>query len=247
MANPTRWFEVAGKDRQALKEFYGGLFDWEMTDAEEMPYSMVAAAEGGIPGGIGTAPEGDAGHVTFYVQVDDIDAALAKAGSLGGRPEMGPIGLPNGGKIALFRDPEGHRVGLMTAMEGAANGGAAGSPTVHFEVLGSDQKALLSFYTDLFGWKTTDIPSASGDAYALVEGEDGGIAGGIGQARDGIDGHVTFYVGVGDLEAALAKAESLGGERLTEPMDIPNGQIAHFADPEGHVIGLATGEEVPRA
>jgi len=23
-------------------------------------------------------------------------------------------------------------------------------------------------------------------------------------------------------------------------MDIPEGQIAHFADPEGHVIGLAT-------
>jgi predicted enzyme related to lactoylglutathione lyase len=117
------------------------------------------------------------------------------------------------------------------------------NPTVHFEVIGKDQEALKSFYTDLFGWKTNDITSASGDTYAFVEAEEGGIAGGIGRARDGIEGHVTFYVGVDDIEAALAKAESLGGRRLTEPMDIPNGQIAHFADPEGHVIGVATSDE----
>ncbi len=243
MANPTKWFEVAGKDRQALKDFYAGLFGWQMTDSEEMPYSMVAAGEGGIPGGIGAAPEDHPGHVTFYVQVDDVEAGLAKAESLGGSRAMGPIELPGGGKIALFGDPEGHQIGLMSAMDGGTNGAAAGSPTVHFEVLGSDQAALLSFYTDLFGWKATDIPSASGDAYALVEAEEGGIAGGIGAARDGIEGHVTFYVGVDDLEAALDKAESLGGTKLTAPMDIPNGQIAHFADPEGHVIGIATSDE----
>jgi predicted enzyme related to lactoylglutathione lyase len=115
------------------------------------------------------------------------------------------------------------------------------NPTVHFEVVGKDQEALKAFYTELFDWKTSDIPSASGDAYVLVEPEDGGIGGGIGQAGDGIEDHVTFYVGVDDLDAALAKAESLGGRKLTEPMDIPNGQIAHFADPEGHVIGLSTG------
>jgi predicted enzyme related to lactoylglutathione lyase len=246
MANPTKWFEVAGQDRQTLKDFYAGLFGWQMTDSEEMPYSMIAPGKGGIPGGIGAAPEGHPGHVTFYVQVEDVEAGLAKAESLGGRPALGPLRLPGGGTIALFADPEGHQVGLMSPMDGG-NGDVSGNPTVHFEVLGSDQAALLSFYTDLFGWKTTDIPSASGEAYALVEAADGGIAGGIGQARDGIEGHVTFYVGVDDLEVALDKAESLGGEKLTEPMDIPNGQIAHFADPEGHVIGLATGEEVPSA
>jgi uncharacterized protein len=112
-----------------------------------------------------------------------------------------------------------------------------GNPTVHFEVSGKDKDALKSFYTDLFDWKTSDIPEMQ---YTMVEAEDGGIGGGIGKARDGIEGHVTFYVGVDDLEAALSKAESLGGRRLTEPMDIPNGQIAHFADPEGNVIGLST-------
>ena len=239
MANPTKWFEVAGKDRQALKDFYGGLFGWRMTDSEEMPYSMVAPGEGGIPGGIGAAPEGHPGHVTFYVQVDDVEAALAKAESLGGSPAIGPIELPGGGKIALFGDPEGHQVGLMSAMDGS-NGDTAGSPTVHFEVLGDDLEALKAFYTELFDWKPNDIESASGEAYAFIDAPEGGIAGGIGKARDGIEGHVTFYVGVDDLEASLDQAESLGGRKLTEPMEIPDGRIAHFADPEGHVIGLAS-------
>jgi predicted enzyme related to lactoylglutathione lyase len=114
------------------------------------------------------------------------------------------------------------------------------NPTVHFEVLGEDQDALKSFYTDLFGWRTNEIKSARGTPYTMVEAEDGGIAGGIGSSPNGMGGHVTFYVGVDDLEAALAKAESLGGTRMTEPMEIPNGQIAHFTDPEGHLIGLAT-------
>ena len=115
-----------------------------------------------------------------------------------------------------------------------------GNPTVHFEVLGKDHEALKSFYTDLFGWKTSEIQSARGTPYTLVEPEKGGIGGGIGSSPNGIEGHVTFYVGVDDLSAALSKAESLGGRKLTEPMEIPNGQIAHFADPEGHVIGLST-------
>jgi uncharacterized protein len=113
MANPTKWFEVAGKDRQTLKEFYAGLFGWKMTDAEEMPYSMIEAGKGGIPGGIGAAPENYPGHVTFYVEVDDVEAALAKAESLGGTRMMGPDEVMENLTIGLFTDPEGHVMGVM--------------------------------------------------------------------------------------------------------------------------------------
>ena len=241
MSNPTMWFEVSGKDQQALKGFYSELFGWQLTDSEEMPYSMIARGEGGgIPGGIGAAPQDYPGHVTFYVQVDDLDWKLSQVESLGGGRMMGPIDLPGGGRIALFTDPEDHTVGLMSPMDGG-NGSASGNSTVHFEVLGKDRQALKSFYTELFDWSTTEIESARGDTYSLVEAQDDGIAGGIGTAPEGMPGHVTFYVGVDDLDVALSKAESLGGTRMTDPMDIPNGQIAHFTDPEGHMIGLATG------
>lgn len=114
MGNPTMWFEVAGKDHQALKGFYTQLFEWEMTDMEGMPYSILDNPGEGIRGGVGAAPEGNPGHVTFYVQVDDLEAALSRVEQLGGKRGMGPMGIPNGGQIALFTDPEGHEIGLMT-------------------------------------------------------------------------------------------------------------------------------------
>lgn len=59
---------------------------------------------------------------------------------------------------------------------------------------------------------------------------------------DGSAGHVTFYIAVDDLNAALKKVEAAGGRKISDPMDIPNGpSIAMFADPEGHMIGLVKG------
>ncbi len=113
MGNPTMWFEVAAKDREAAKGFYSQLFDWQLTDMDAMPYTTIDAGGEGIPGGIGSAPDGHPGHVTFYVRVEDIEAALARAEQLGGKRLMDPVDIPSG-QIAMFADPEGHEIGLMT-------------------------------------------------------------------------------------------------------------------------------------
>jgi uncharacterized protein len=77
---------------------------------------IVTAEEGGIGGGIGPAPEGSAGHVTVYVDVDDPAAYLAKAEQLGGKTVMPPTEVPGFGvTFALFSDPEGHVLGLTKA------------------------------------------------------------------------------------------------------------------------------------
>jgi predicted enzyme related to lactoylglutathione lyase len=51
-----------------------------------------------------------------------------------------------------------------------------------------------------------------------------------------------FYVGVPDVEAALQKAEDLGGTRLMGPEKNPGTDlvISQFTDPEGHLIGVAS-------
>ena len=112
MTSGVTWFEVAGKDREALKGFYSELFEWKLNDMEEMPYTGVEAADGGIPGGIGQAPDGHPGHVIFYVSVDDIDAALANAPSPSAASRRwAPIDIP-ARRIAHLSDPEGHTVGV---------------------------------------------------------------------------------------------------------------------------------------
>ena len=118
-----------------------------------------------------------------------------------------------------------------------------GQSVVHFEVIGKDGKKLQSYYSELFGW---EIDAGNPLSYGSVSREgntnaDGiGIGGGVasGPSAD-YPGHVTFYVEVPDVEAALAKAESLGGTRMMgpeKPMDMVT--IGLFTDPEGHVIGV---------
>jgi len=110
MGNPVVWFEVIGNDGGKLREFYGGLFGWTFKDVPEMDYGMTESEQTGIPGGVGKAPAGP-GWATFYVDVPDLEASLAKATEQGAKVLMPPTPLPDG-KIAVFADPEGHPIGL---------------------------------------------------------------------------------------------------------------------------------------
>jgi len=118
-----------------------------------------------------------------------------------------------------------------------------GRPVVHFEVMGVDGEKLRSFYAKLFGW---EIDAGNPLGYGLVERETNvegvGIGGGIGGIPEGMSGHLTFYVEVPDVEAALAQAERLGGQRLMGPAEVqPGVELGQFSDPEGHMVGLVKG------
>lgn len=124
-----------------------------------------------------------------------------------------------------------------------------GQPVVHFEIIGKDPEKLQSYYGDLFGWKfdtsspVSEAVSQPGN-YGFVDrnttSEGVGIPGGVGGGMS-YDAHALFYVGVPDVEAALQKAESLGGTRRMGPKTNQEAGlvIGHFTDPEGNLIGVA--------
>jgi hypothetical protein len=123
-----------------------------------------------------------------------------------------------------------------------------GQPVVHFEIIGSNPEDLRSYYRDLFGWefdtrgKVSEAVSEPDD-YGFVSGNatsDGvGIPGGVG-GGSGYPSHAIFYVGVPDVEAAIRKAERLGGIRRMGPARSPSGLVVgHFFDPEGNLVGVA--------
>lgn len=114
MQHPVVWFEVTGTDTARLRAFYGELFGWSIAPVEAgSGYAEVdTKAEGkGIPGGIGSA-KGQP-WVTFYVATPDLAASLAKAKKLGGATVLEPTDVGGGTRIAMFRDPEGHTIGLI--------------------------------------------------------------------------------------------------------------------------------------
>ena len=85
---------------------------------------------------------------------------------------------------------------------------------MHFEIMGHDAPKLRSFYADVFGWNVASPIPGSPIDYSLVQPVPNfqrGISGGIGEAPDGYDGHVTFYVVVDDVEEAFANVERHGG------------------------------------
>jgi uncharacterized protein len=114
MGNPVGWFEIVGKDGKKLRSFYSDVFGWKIAGADgAMDYGLVEAAAKGIGGGIGTAQDGSGGHVTVYVDVDDIDAYLEKIERAGGAIVMPATEIADYQMaFALFTDPEGHLVGL---------------------------------------------------------------------------------------------------------------------------------------
>ena len=122
MGQPVVHFEVIGKDASKLQQYYSELFGWKIDADNPMSYGMVAREgnvnpEGvGIGGGVGTGPEGYEGHVTFYVEVPDVEAALAKAESLGGTRVWGPEKIMDQVELGQFNDPEGHMIGVVKSL-----------------------------------------------------------------------------------------------------------------------------------
>jgi len=109
--NPVAWFEITAPDAKRLQDYYGALFGWSMEVMDG--YGVVAPGEHGIGGGIGPSQDGGTGQLTFYVEVEDVASALARAQELGGKLVSPPTEVPGMNlKIAFFADPDGHVVGL---------------------------------------------------------------------------------------------------------------------------------------
>ncbi len=113
MGQPVIHWEIGSPNAQRLHNFYSALFDWQIDANNPMNYGVVrTGGEGGIDGGIFQF-DGKPGYVSFYVQVDDLAAYLAKAEALGGKTAMPPTPVPGVGTIAWFLDPDNKPIGLL--------------------------------------------------------------------------------------------------------------------------------------
>jgi uncharacterized protein len=111
MGRPVVHFEIGCRDHARTGDFYSKLFGWQITAAG--PASNIQTG----------SPQGISGHITslghepehytiFYVDVEDVQAALNKATELGGKTLVGPITIPTG-TFAWFSDPDGNTIGLL--------------------------------------------------------------------------------------------------------------------------------------
>jgi predicted enzyme related to lactoylglutathione lyase len=121
MAHPVVHFEIIGTDPARLRGYYGELFGWEFDTSgpvvravsEQGNYGFTEPSEPpGIPGGVGGGRGYDP-HVVFYVGVPNVETALQKAESLGGKRAMGPEQAAGRDLVVgHFTDPEGNLIGV---------------------------------------------------------------------------------------------------------------------------------------
>lgn len=121
----------------------------------------------------------------------------------------------------------------------------------------SDLSAALRFYIDGLGMRPvrTELGAAAG--YALLEPSGGGallrLFGGNlprdngGDPQSGRVG-ISFSITVGDLEALLGRALSLGGRRVDEIEQYAGLRVVTLADPDGNAFELVEAQpESPTA
>jgi predicted enzyme related to lactoylglutathione lyase len=114
-------FEIPADDFGRASEFYRSAFGWEISPVPGMDYALLGTTPsdddgapveaGSINGGLLARDESRSGPV-ITIDVDDIDLALERIGTLGGTtvlPKQEVVGM---GFTAYFTDSEGNLMGL---------------------------------------------------------------------------------------------------------------------------------------
>ncbi len=110
------------------------------------------------------------------------------------------------------------------------------------ELATSNAEACKEFYTQLFGWtaNTSEIGGMNYTVFKSGEKDIGGMAQMTAEWGDPPPpAHWMGYVAVDDVDAMVARVESLGGRTCVPPTDIPTvGRFSVITDPSGAVVSI---------
>jgi uncharacterized protein len=240
------WVDLTTKDSATAKEFYGRLLGWEFEDneiPEEAGGGMYSMCKVGGENVAAIAPTtGDfPPHWNSYVTVASADDAAAKAKELGGTAIEEPFDVMEAGRMALLQDPTGAALCVWEPrdMIGARRVNDPGCLTWN-ELHTPDPDKALEFYDGLFGWGSEHMEMEGGPGYTVIKlGERSN--GGVMPAQDGEPPHWLPYFTVESREGAADQVKGTGGREWIR-MDMPQGKIAVFSDPEGAPFAVWEGE-----
>jgi predicted enzyme related to lactoylglutathione lyase len=115
-------FEIPADDVARAREFYGGVFGWQLREMQEMDYTSVETTPvdqqtqlplepGAINGGLMKRTAQTPAPVVT-VDVESIDISLKEIEAAGGSTVQERTEIPGMGAFAYFKDSEGNVVGL---------------------------------------------------------------------------------------------------------------------------------------
>jgi predicted enzyme related to lactoylglutathione lyase len=248
MANATVrgrfvWHELYTPNRTGSQEFYGQVAGWKVQAWDQDPEYQMFAAE---TGPLGAAIEERSGtpHWLTYIGTTDVDATADAAVRAGGRVQMAPTSLPNGGRYAVLVDPQGATFGVHASATAPQPETAAKPGEFSWHELASNvaPNAAFGFYAALFDWDLmSEFDMGPTMGTYLIFGRNGRQLGGMfDQSKQGRSGAYWLgYIRVTDLEDCVERSKAARGSVLVGPMDVPGGdRIAQLMDPYGAFFAL---------
>lgn len=233
------WADVSTHDIAATTAFMTSLLGWT---AEAMPtgqpgmdYTMFSLQGKYVAGASPMAPgmEQVPSMWNNFVSVDNLDAMVTKAQTLGATVFLPAMDVLDSGRMAGIQDPRGARLFLWQPGKhiGAGLVNTVGAMSWN-ELYTSDVNASMDFYSKLLEW--TFAPSAENSDYMVIY-NNGRPNGGIMQITAEMAPMPPMwmvYFTIDNAETTIQKVKELGG-MVHMTRDLPQGTIVMIADPSG--------------
>ncbi|HEU4642105.1 MAG TPA: VOC family protein [Gemmatimonadaceae bacterium] len=243
------WYELMTPDPDGATRFYPNVVGWGTRRWDgPTPYTMWANGETTIGGVWGIdeymQSQGVQPHWLPYIGVRDVDATAAQAARLGAMVVREPADIPDVGRFAVLRDPQGAVFAIFGSSRGQPPMDEApprvGDVSWH-ELLTTDHAAAFDFYHQLFGWeKTSDFDMGAMGTYQMYGKGDRTYGGMFDKTPDmPVPPNWLCYVKVDDVSRAVEAVTRNGGTVINGPMEVPGGDwIAQCVDPQGAPFAL---------
>ena len=109
---------------------------------------------------------------------------------------------------------------------------------VWYDLMTTDIDKAKAFYSKLFGWNVKEVDMGPMGTYPMIHAGEQGIGGMMRLPPGaGAPSHWIGYATSGDVDAAAATVQELGGRVMVPPTDIPGvGRFTVIADPQGALV-----------
>lgn len=112
------------------------------------------------------------------------------------------------------------------------------TPFAWHELNTPDSTATKEFYTNCFGWETSEMDMGEHGTYTMFAMAGSKPFGGIVEMKDeqlkDVPAHWAVYIGVEDIQESVKNVQLAGGKVIVPPFEIPNVGITSLVqDPQG--------------
>jgi len=242
------WEELQSRDLSRAVPFYTSLFGWASKDWP-LPggavYTLLGPENAYVAGAQPHSPKetGDWTGWLCYINVDDVDAAAERAAKACGAVVMAPHDIPDVGRSAVLKDPEGVIFAVISFLRPSKEPENPLFTICWRELMVRDTARAAAFYAQVAGWTTRVMPMGEMGDYTIFlagEAQVGGMMA-ISPEMGGAPSMWTPYVAVPDVDERAAAVAGLGGMVCVPCMDVPGvGRFCTVTDPAGAALALIT-------